>query len=151
MGGLCLAWSVLEARTEATLWGILGADNKLGPVITWRLDIRGRWQMILEYAPNKHNKEDINELKTINSILTPIMRDRNIIIHGLVHSTMKITGPTTPKSGSRIAEPYVFVQPPCWTVFRGKEAGKNFPVSAQAVEIVCANILKITGTNCFVQ
>jgi hypothetical protein len=29
IGRLCMAWAVLEARSEATLRGILGADRKL--------------------------------------------------------------------------------------------------------------------------
>jgi len=148
MGRLCMAWSVLEGRTEATLWGILGADEKLGPIITWRLDLRGRWQLVLEHAPTRHNREEVEELRSINKSLTPVMRDRNIIIHGLVHAIMEILGDRRPASGEVIpgglAGPHTFARKPCWTVYRGSEAGKNFPISRDAVEIVRENVLKIT-------
>lgn len=142
IGRLCMAWAVLEARTEATLWGILGADQRLGPVITWRLDLRGRWQMVLEHAPKKHTNDEVKELRSINSALIPVMRDRNIIVHGLVHALAIVDGPTAP-AGYTFAQPPRFERIPCWTVFRGSEAGKSFPVSAGAVHIVRNNIDRI--------
>jgi hypothetical protein len=138
MGRLCVAWSNLEGRSEATLWGILDADERLGPVITWRLDLRGRWQMILEHAPKKHNRQEVEEFRGINRRLIPVMRDRNIIIHGLVHASLEVEG--EPKSGDIIHGPLRFVRPACWTVFRGSEAGKSFPISEDAVVIVRDNI-----------
>lgn len=47
IGRLCVAWSYLEHVTEQTIWGVLELDDKLGPLITTRLDMRGRWDLIL--------------------------------------------------------------------------------------------------------
>src|SRR3954451_7224689 len=79
VGKLCVAWAYLEARTEATLWGILDVDERLGPLITPRLDLRGRWEMLLGQAPQRHTRDQIEILRRINKDLTPIMRDRNVI------------------------------------------------------------------------
>ena len=144
IGRLCAAWSHLEHETEVTLWGILGADDKLGPFITWRLDMRSRWQMILENAPKKHNEDDLKELRGINKDLTPAARDRNIIVHGLVHALLQLPPGGIPR-GVPITniEQHAMLRVPCWTVFRGAEAGKNFPVSTTAVEIVRTNLQKL--------
>jgi hypothetical protein len=39
--------------------------------------------------------------------------------------------------------PHAFARIPCWTVFRGAEAGKNFEISTEAVITVRDNIVKI--------
>jgi hypothetical protein len=145
IGRLCAAWAYLEALTEATLWGILDADEKLGPIITARLELRGRWDMILRHAPNKHQTDVIEILKDINKDLTPTMRDRNIIIHGLVHAVVEIPYSIPPVPGTAIPCTAImqFDRVPCWTVFRGGEAGKNFPISTAAVEVVRANIQEL--------
>jgi len=124
--------------------GLLDADDRLGPVITWRLDLRGRWQLILEHAPKKHDLKDIQDLRGINKDLTLITRDRNIIVHGLVHARV-VTGtpPGHYEVVGRAGEKVPFVRVPCWTIFRGAEAGKSFPVSTKAVEIVGKNIQEL--------
>src|SRR5262249_50804280 len=126
IGRLCGAWSYLEVLTEQTLWGILDADEKLGPVITWRLDMRSRWQLILEHAPKKHDSKDIDELRAINKDLATVTRDRNIIAHGLVHAAMNFPG-ERPEPGvvDHLLKDADVMRVPCWTVFRGAEAGKN--------------------------
>src|SRR5687768_5953228 len=80
VGRLCAAWSFLEYVTEQTLWGILDIkpDNKLGPLISWRLDMRGRWQLIIDQAESKHTKEDQATLRDINKKISDATRDRNI-------------------------------------------------------------------------
>ncbi len=135
MGRLCGAWSFLEAQTETTLWGILDADGRLGPVISWRLDLRSRWQLILEHAPKKHNETDMAVLRAINKDVGTIARDRNIVIHGLVHMLSRV------KRGETKEETVI---PPCWVVFRGADAGKNFPVSTDAVHTIRANVQKVS-------
>jgi hypothetical protein len=85
VGRLCSAWSFLEKRTENMLWGILDADERLGPIITWRLDLRGRWQLILKHAHKKHGADQIKELRNMNKDIVVVTRDRNIIVHGLIH------------------------------------------------------------------
>jgi len=141
IGRLCAAWSYLEARSEATLWGIVGADERLGPLITWRLDLPNRWSMILNYAPKKHDVETVEILRLINKDLTPVTRDRNIIVHGLVHAIAMV--PVRPPYGTPLPPPHEFARIPCWTVFRGAQAGKNFAISSMAVSIVRENIQKI--------
>src|ERR1700730_5237407 len=92
IGRVCAAWDYLESVTEATVWGIIDADERLGPVITARLDLRGRWQMILEHAPKKLDAGKCEVLRKINKDLTPVMRDRNIIVHGLIHASIVVEG-----------------------------------------------------------
>jgi hypothetical protein len=128
VGRLCSAWSFLEKRTENMLWGILDADERLGPIITWRLDLRGRWQLILKHAHKKHGADQIKELRNMNKDIVVVTRDRNIIVHGLIHSW----APTDSEQA-----------PVCWTVFRGAEAGKNFPISLEAVAMVVTSIQKL--------
>ncbi len=148
IGELCAAWAYLEAVTEATLWGILDADEKLGPLISARLDLRGRWMMILRHAPKKHTNTEIELLRDTNKDLTPVIRDRNIIVHGLVNAVMAFPAHMPPTLGTDVitkdfADP-TFSRIPCWTIFRGADAGKSFPVSKAAAEIVRNNIVKIT-------
>lgn len=143
-GRLCMAWSYLESQSESTLWGIVGADQQLGPLITWRLDLRNRWQMILEHASRKHDQIAVQQLRTINKDLVSVTRDRNIIVHGVAHATIvnkqNLTyGEIIGSAGDDLP----FVKIPCWTVFRGAEAGKSFPISTKAVEIVRTNIVKM--------
>jgi len=142
IGRLCGAWSFLEMVTETTLWGIVDANEKLGPLITWRLDLRSRWQLILEYGPKKHDEKVMAELRKLNKAVAAVARDRNIIVHGLVHAQVKFPDGVKPH---RIAPEDVraFNRVPCWTVFRGAEAGKSFPVSQKAVEIVRINVQNI--------
>lgn len=63
IGVLCVAWSSLEKCAEATIWGLLVADEKLGTVITGRLDLRARFELILQHAPKKHSPADVQELR----------------------------------------------------------------------------------------
>lgn len=145
IGKLCAAWSHLEHRTEATLWGILGLDASLGPLISWKQDLRGRWQLIIDHASKKHDEKDVASLRSINKDIITAIRDRNIIIHGLVHARMAL--PSDLPRGSSIpggnCPIYPMTSLPCWTVFRGEEKGKSFPISTEAVKIVVSNINKI--------
>jgi hypothetical protein len=36
--------------------------------------------------------------------------------------------------------PHNFSKVPCWTIFKGADAGKSFPLSSNAVEIVRNNV-----------
>jgi hypothetical protein len=145
IGRLCGAWSYLELVTEVTLWGILEVDAKIGPVITYRLDMRGRWSLLMEWAPRKHATADLQELSNINTDVTTVNTDRNIIVHGIVHALAKTNlganpPPYTVLDAENITE---FERVPCWTVSRGSAAGKNFPLSSGAVETVRLNIQKV--------
>lgn len=144
VGKLCAAWAYLEHCTEQTVWGVLGAKENIGRFITWRLDMRGRWQMILENAPAKHDKEAMAELRALNKQVTAVARDRNIIVHGQVNAMLRV--PQKPPRGTilTVTKP-VFVRAPCWTVYRGADAGKNFPISTKAAKLVCANIDNVSS------
>ena len=145
IGRLCSAWAYLEAATEQTVWGVIGADAKIGCFITWRLDLRSRWQIILDEAPNKLSEEDQTTLRVINRDIKPAAHDRNVIVHGLIHAAAVIDGPAPPAGTvlGPLGEKYKFARTPCWTTFRGAGSGKNFPISTTAVKIVRENIQKI--------
>lgn len=144
VGRLCAAWSYLETVTEQTVWGIIGIDSKVGRFITWRLDLRGRWQLILDEATNKHTADDQKFLRNINKRVGIVTRDRNIIVHGVIRALVPLDpaakqGEVAAKTGDPSLS---FSLVPCWTVFRGAEAGKNFPISNNAVEMVLLNVQK---------
>ncbi len=145
IGRLCVGWSFLESMTEATLWGILDLDNRLGPLISWKQDMRGRWALIVEYAPTKHDETAIATLRQINKDIQQVNADRNIVVHGLVHSTVTVPldwehGKAVP-GGLQSSVP--FDMPPCWTIFRGEGKGRNYPISSSAVKIITENIHNI--------
>jgi hypothetical protein len=146
IGRLCSAWSFLEAVTEHTLWGILKADERWGKIVSDRLDLQGFWQQILKYAPEAVSSTDLAELKSINKDVVTVTHDRNIIAHGRVHTMVRLP----PGSQSPIytvlgpvGASYDFIRIPCWTIFKGASAGKNFPISTKAVEIVRCNVQKV--------
>ena len=56
-----------------------------------------------------------------------------------VPTEIKLKPGTTLREGEA-GKAFPFVRPPAWTIFRGSEAGKNFPISTEAVEIVRTNI-----------
>ena len=146
VGRLCSAWSYLEANTENCAWGIIGADRRIGPIITWRLDLRARWALILQHGPNALSDEDMKTLRGINKRVEDVARDRNIIVHGLVTARAQLPEGHPGNFGDHVAavgEPLTFQRIPTWTVFRGQEAGKCFPISTKAVEIVRQNIQKV--------
>jgi hypothetical protein len=136
IGALCASWSCLEKYAEATIWGLLEADQRLGTVITRRLDLRARFELILQHAPRKHLPADVQERRNINKLLVIATRDRNIIIHGLINARIVTNAPVvhgaTVPGG--LEGPHNFSKIPCWTIFKGADAGKSFPISSQAVE-----------------
>jgi hypothetical protein len=138
---LCMAWAFLERVTERTIWGILDVDEKIGPVITYRLDMRGRWALLMDWAPRKHIGADLKELSEVNADVGTVNTDRNRIVHGIVHALAETNLQVPPPSSILPTENIVgFVRVPCWTVTRGPGAGKNFPISTKAVETVRFNV-----------
>jgi hypothetical protein len=79
----------------------------------------------------------------MNKDIINVSRDRNIIVHGLIHGEAIIPGPR-PEHGTAIPggtiPSFPFSRPPCWTIFKGDDKGKSFPVSFEAVRIVHSNI-----------
>jgi hypothetical protein len=125
IGSLCGAWAYLEIVTEQAIWGILKLDMKIGPLVTWRLDMKMRWDLILKVADD-HIPAESAFLRKLNKGVVACTRDRNIVVHGVVHALIKDGDPNQPKA--------------FWTVFRGAEAGKKFPISTAAVRIVRENV-----------
>jgi hypothetical protein len=146
IGKLCGAWSYLEMQSEATLWGILKIDQELGEVFTWKMGMRERWQMICREAKKRLPTEDHETLKAINKLVEVAMRDRNIVVHGLIHA--KVVLPYKPPKGSPLAGglagPHSFDRIPCWSIYMGEAAAKSFEVSTLAVITIRENIMKIS-------
>jgi hypothetical protein len=128
VGSLCGAWAFLEIVTEQAIWGILKLDNKVGPHVTWRLDMKMRWELLLRVS-KEHLPEEEPFLRKLNKQVKDCTRDRNIIVHGVVHALLESGDPNKPKA--------------FWSVFRGADANKKFPVSIKAVQIVRDNVQKL--------
>lgn len=128
IGSLCGAWAFLEIITEQTIWGILRLDAHVGRHVTWRLDMKMRWELLLKLGAD-HLPGEMSFLRKTNKAVTICTRDRNIIVHGVIHALLEDGDPSKPAA--------------FWTVFRGADAGKKFPVSTKAVGVVRDNIQKI--------
>jgi hypothetical protein len=128
VGALCGAWAFLEIVTEQAIWGILKLDRTLGIHVTWRLDMKMRWELLLKVAA-EHLPAEGDFLRKTNKHVTTCTRDRNIIVHGVIHALLENGDPSKPVA--------------FWTVFRGADAGKKFPVSTSAVRIVRENVQKL--------
>jgi hypothetical protein len=120
VGRLCAAWAYLEHVAEQTIWGILEVDQKIGPIITYRLDLRGRWSLLTEWAPRKHSDADVKVLSNIAAQVRTVNTDRNIIVHGLIHAQMELPNheskPAPYTIVGKAGERLPFAQIPCWTI-----------------------------------
>lgn len=145
VGRLCAAWAFLESLSEITLWGILKIDQDLGQTFTWRLGMRERWQMIVREAKRRLPQQDHEELNEIKKMLVSPMRQRNIVIHGVINATAAFQDQSPPHGTNIPADSIKFARHPCWTIFIGEDAGKNFKMSTQAVLMIIENIHKITN------
>ena len=138
-GKLCAAWSYLEFATEKTIWGTLGVLEQAGREYTWPLDLRQRWKLIIKEAPVKHTNADQQFLASINNKIDILCRDRNIIVHGLIHAVVK-----DPSTQEGVVTGGTFDRQPAWSIFRGINGGKSYPMSLRAIEVVRDNIGKTT-------
>ena len=144
VGQLCVAWSYVEMLSEKTLWGILGLNVEQGRAFVWRMQLASRWQMIVKEAARKFDKADVAELRAIKKMVDVTQRDRNVVVHGVVHAMATVQ--YRPEPGTMLgtaSERLAFKRIPCWTIYMGDEAGKNFPISTTAVHLITANIMKI--------
>lgn len=115
LGRLCAAWAYLEAGTDCAIWGMLKLDKTTGPHITWRLDMRGRWSMLMSISKTLVDKAERQALVKLNTKVEDLNERRNLYVHGLVASYSNATQ---------------FYQ----VVFRGKMQGKLQPTSAKLVQ-----------------
>jgi hypothetical protein len=124
-------------ETEATLWGIFNLQPSIGPLISWKLDLKSRWLYIVDAASQRHCANDVTFLRKMNKDITNVSRDRNIIVHGLIHAEL-ITPEPRPERGTVIPggliPSFPFSKQPCWTIFKGEDKGKSFPVSVRRLE-----------------
>jgi hypothetical protein len=86
IGRLCAAWSYLEMTSEQTLWGILNLNPILAQAFVWRMQLLQRWQMIVRESKKSLSEADFLALREISRRVNLLARDRNIIVHGVVHS-----------------------------------------------------------------
>jgi hypothetical protein len=143
VGQLCMAWSYVEMQSERTLWGILGLNAQQGEAFVWRMQLPQRWQMIVKEARKRFAEEEVNELKVIKKLVDATQRDRNIVVHGVVHAMAIVQGQLSHGDNAGTHEnPPPFGRKPCWTIYMGDDAGKNFPISATAVGVIVENAQK---------
>ncbi|MCJ2009172.1 hypothetical protein [Methylobacterium sp. J-092] len=131
IGRLCSSWSLLETLSEATIWGLLKVKPNVGEAITGRMDMRGRWQLLLDTAKNIHNDTDMACLKGFDRDIKVLNQDRNVVVHGVMSAIIN-------------EEQNAYELGPAWSVQRGGNAGKRYPVSTEAVTIIRENI-RTTG------
>jgi hypothetical protein len=144
VGRLCQAWSWFEAVTDTTLLAVSDVSERENFSQLWRIDIWRRWEHLLQRAERGSTAADLAVLRKISTQLVTVIKDRNIIIHGLVHASAKMSGNKSYTDGNIPAgEELSFIRAPCWSISRGPEAGKNFPVSTKAAECVRLNIQKL--------
>lgn len=139
MGALCVAWSYLEMETERTLLGILKLDHEQARIFVWRMGMRQRWQMIVEECDTFLSSSNVAFLKAINKKIVVIMKDRNIIVHGLIHASAFKERPSGTQLSIKSVTPED-ITTPCWTIFMGDGAGKRYAVSSESVSIVLENV-----------
>ncbi len=114
IGRLCCAWSFLEYEVERTIWGLLRIGIDVGQHITYKLDMRGRWELLAQIATEHLNPSYRNTLGKIKEKMGQLTADRNLYIHGLVVAK----GPEFNIMS---------------IVYRGKGAGKPVPIFAEKI------------------
>src|ERR1700716_2083879 len=84
IGRLCSAWANLEFETEQCIWGILKINKATGQHITFQLDMRGRWTLLMSISKEMNAPIDHDFLKELNELIPELNRRRNVIVHGLL-------------------------------------------------------------------
>ena len=124
VGRLCTAWAFVEMLTEVTLLGVLDLSVELTETLIWPMTLQKRWATITKAARSKLPPEAANAARRLEKMVRQVGRDRNIVVHGLVHAKVFSSGD---------------VREVCWTIFMGEDAGRNFPVSVSAARIIRLN------------
>ena len=122
-GRLCAAWAYLEYMIEEKIWHLLGIDETLGEYITYPLDGRGRWSLMMALLKEK-DQDEHDRLKPLTQRMEIVTRDRNLIVHGLIG--VSENGLT-------------------WTVYRGAYKAKPQPASQEFVEKTREEIGNLTA------
>ncbi len=138
VGNLCAAWAGFELSTDQCIWGMLNIDKSVGRHITWNLDMRNRWQLLMSISERRNPPIDHDFLSEINNEIEDLNRRRNIVVHGLlIHVPPK-------KEGDGWG-------PLSWVIFRGTEKGKPQPATVTFVTTTMTGIqhlqAKLQGFN----
>lgn len=131
--------------SEKTLWGILGLNHKLAEAFLWRMQLSSKWQAIKREAKKTMPEQDHLTLKALGTAVDACARDRNIVVHGVVHAMAKYEGDPPPTGAimGTAERPVEFIVQPCWTIFMGEDAGKNFLICPESVEIIIGNVQRV--------
>jgi hypothetical protein len=118
-----MAWAFLETVSDTLLHSILEPNEATVRVLQGKLEMRSRWDTIWQFAKERFSEPDIDTIKGMKRDVEVVSADRNIIVHGEVHASL-------PNSARRSY----------WTIWKGANAGKRFPISTEAVVIVRCNV-----------
>jgi hypothetical protein len=143
IGALCVAWAFLEMQTEIALRGMLGLNDSQTKVLVWNLKLTDRCAKLKSIAKERLSGLELEELDTLCTKIAKTADDHNIIIHGIVHAAIYHPKQLPPEGFTTIHDALheqKVVQVPCWTIFQGNGKGKNFPISSDAVEVVCSKV-----------
>jgi hypothetical protein len=114
VGRLCAAWAFLEVVVATKVWQMIGLTEPMGRLVTDNLDLRRRWQLLIDVAELTGVVHLHQLYKSKTNALTDLTRDRNLIVHGAV----------TLNPGDKTF---------CWQIDRGAYAGRRIPAKAKTV------------------
>lgn len=137
IGRLCSSWAAFEAYTEIAIVGITEVDPWSSPTLS--MGVERMWKHLIREAPKKHGPDEITVLQEINADFVLVKEDRDIVIHGYITAVAS----DFKRDGLKYFTE-IFSAPPSWTVYRGPNAGKRFPLSLEAVQIITNNVEKLS-------
>ena len=114
LGRLCAAWAYLELRTDSAIWGILKIKKDTGQHITWRLDMRGRWGMLMSISKTLLTPDKRKTLLALNAHIEELNEQRNLFVHGAISGYSDRPGCTKSSSEERTKESRNHHQPNWW-------------------------------------
>jgi len=130
--------------SERTLCGVLRITPDISKALIWHLPLRQRWQVIVRESKSRLPVEKVELLRQLSKRIEKIARDRNIVVHGVIHA--KISAVSKTKRGDKLPlRQAEYSRAPCWTIYIGEDAGKNFPISKLALQKIIANIQNVTN------
>ncbi|MBZ0163116.1 MAG: hypothetical protein K8H74_10430 [Notoacmeibacter sp.] len=129
VGTLCQAWSFLDLVSDILLYGLTNPSDEVISILSEKMEMRSKWENIFKLAKDKLSASDLAELKTIKKLIETVASDRNIIIHGEVSADIA-----------------AFPAQAFWTIWKGANAGKRFPISTEAARIVCENVQYVANS-----
>lgn len=102
---------------------MLGIDERLGKHITYDLDARRRWQLLLELSKEKEHAQIRDKVKTLNKFIGPLTAKRNTVVHGLIRA--------------KVGDPRFY-----WVMYKGKKSGLHTEASVEGVVKVREEVQK---------